>query len=95
MNPYDIVRSPLVTEKTTLLKEQFGQIAFEVDSMANRIEIKHAVEEIFKVRVVRVKTMNVKGKVKRVGRNLGKRKDRKKAIITLAHGEQIEFFEGV
>ena len=73
MNPYDIVRTPLVTEKTTLLKEQFGQIAFEVDKMANRIEIKHAIEEVFKVRVIKVKTMNIKGKVKRVGRSLGQR----------------------
>jgi large subunit ribosomal protein L23 len=66
-----------------------------VDRKANRVEIRHAVEKIFNVRVVRVRTMQIKGKVKRVGRTLGKRRDWKKAVVTLAGGENIEFFEGV
>ncbi|MCK4729547.1 MAG: 50S ribosomal protein L23 [Desulfobacterales bacterium] len=95
MNPYEIVKRPLITEKSTIQKEANNQLTFEVDRKANRVEIRHAVEKIFSVRVVRVRTMQTKGKVKRVGRTLGKRRDWKKAIVTLAKGENIEFFEGV
>lgn len=95
MNPYDIIRKPLITEKSTLQKEDLQQLTFEVDTAANRIEIRRAVEKIFNVRVTGVRTVNVKGKPKRMGRYFGKRKDRKKAIITLAHGDTIEFFEGI
>jgi large subunit ribosomal protein L23 len=95
MNPYEIVKRPLITEKSTIQKEANNQLTFEVDRKANRVEIRHAVEKIFNVRVVRVRTMQTKGKVKRVGRTLGKRRDWKKAVVTLARGENIEFFEGV
>ena len=95
MNPYEIIRRPLITEKGTIQKEANNQLTFEVDRKANRVEIRHAVEKIFNVRVVRVRTMQMKGKVKRVGRTLGKRRDWKKAVVTLAGGENIEFFEGV
>jgi len=95
MNPYEIVKRPLITEKSTIQKEANNQLSFEVDRKANRVEIRHAVEKIFNVRVVRVRTMQTKGKVKRVGRTLGKRRDWKKAVVTLARGENIEFFEGV
>ena len=95
MNPYKIIRSPIITEKSTLQKEAGNQLSFEVDRKANRVEIRHAIERIFSVRVVKVRTMQMKGKVKRVGRNLGKRRDWKKAIVTLAQGDNIEFFEGV
>lgn len=95
MNPYEIIRGPLITEKGTIQKEANNQLTFEVDRKANRVEIKHAVEKVFNVRVEKVRTMQVKGKVKRVGRTLGKRRDWKKAIVTLAKGENIEFFEGV
>jgi large subunit ribosomal protein L23 len=95
MNPYEIIRRPLITEKGTIQKEANNQLTFEVDRKANRVEIRHAVEKIFNVRVVRVRTMQIKGKVKRVGRTLGKRRDWKKAVVTLAGGENIEFFEGV
>lgn len=94
MNPYEIVKRPLITEKGSIQKEVSNQLSFEVDRKANRVEIRYAVEKIFNVRVVKVRTMQMKGKVKRVGRTLGKRRDWKKAIVTLAGGENIEFFEG-
>jgi large subunit ribosomal protein L23 len=95
MNPYEIIKGPVITEKGTIQKEANNQLTFEVDRKANRVEIRHAVEKVFNVRVQRVRTMQIKGKVKRVGRTLGKRRDWKKAIVTLAKGENIEFFEGV
>ena len=95
MIQYEIIRRPLVTEKTTIQKESFNQVTFEVDRKANRVEIKRAIEKIFNVRVAVVRTMQITGKVKRRGRILGKRKDWKKAIVTLMPGERIDFFEGV
>ncbi len=92
---YRIIKRPLVTEKTVLMKEKSNQFSFEVDRAANRIEIRRAVEQIFKVRVASVKTIQVKGKTKQKGRIVGKRKDWKKAIVRLFPGERIEFFEGV
>lgn len=95
MNPYQIIKGPLITEKATIQKEANNQLSFEVDRKANRVEIRHAVEKVFNVKVKRVRTVQMKGKVKRVGRALGKRRDWKKAVVTLAKGENIEFFEGV
>jgi len=95
MNPYEIIKGPLITEKSTIQKETSNQLTFEVDRKSNRVEIRYAVEKAFNVRVEKVRTMQMKGKVKRVGRTLGKRRDWKKAIVTLAKGENIEFFEGV
>ena len=95
MIQYEIIRRPLITEKTTIQKESFNQVTFEVDRKANRVEIKRAVEKIFNVRVAVVRTMQITGKVKRRGRILGKRKDWKKAIVTLMPGERIDFFDGV
>ncbi len=95
MMPHDIIKRPLITEKTSLQKEVSNQVSFEVDRKANRIEIKKAVEKIFNVNVAGVRTIQVKGKVKRRGLILGKRKDWKKAIVTLKPGERIDFFEGV
>lgn len=94
MIAYEMIRRPVLTEKTTRQKELHGQITFEVDRQANRVEIRRAVEQIFNVRVARVRTMRVTGKFKRRGRILGKRKDWKKAIVTLMPGERIEAFEG-
>ena len=94
MMQYEIIKRPLITEKTSVQKEIANQLTFEVDRRANRIEIKRAIETAFKVRVASVKTMQVKGKVKRRGRNLGKRRDWKKAVVTLMPGERIDFFEG-
>jgi len=95
MNPHEIIKRPIVTEKTTLMKEMNNQVVFEVDRRANRIEIKRAVETIFNVKVGGVKTAQVSGKMKRRGSILGKRRDWKKATVRLMPGERIEFFEGV
>jgi large subunit ribosomal protein L23 len=84
----------LITEKTNIQKEIANQVTFEVDRRANRIEIRQAVETAFKVKVANIQTIQVKGKVKRRGRSVGKRRDWKKAIITLMPGERIDFFEG-
>jgi large subunit ribosomal protein L23 len=94
MTGYDIIKRPVVSEKTTLQKEKANQVTFEVDPDANRIEIHRAVENIFKVKVTGVCTAHVSGKVKRRGRIVGKRKNWKKAIVTLAPGERIDIFEG-
>ncbi len=92
MDARDILIRPLVTEKSTALMEQ-GKYVFMVAKEANKIQIANAVAEIFKVKVVSVNTVNVLGKMKRMGRNAGKRSDYKKAIVKLAAGETIEFFE--
>lgn len=92
---YTILKKPRITEKATFNKELSNQVVFEVDPTANKIEIKEAVEKIFKVRVKSVNTINVKGKPKRVGRHFGRRSSFKKAIVTLYEGETIEFIEGV
>ena len=94
MIDYDIIRRPVITEKTNIQKDEANQVTFEVDARANRIEVKRAVEQIFNVKVADTRTMNVRGKVKRRGRILGKRRNWKKAIVTLMPGERIEFFEG-
>jgi large subunit ribosomal protein L23 len=94
MMQYEIIKRPLITEKTNIQKEIANQVTFEVDRRANRIEIKQAVETAFKVKVANIQTMQVKGKVKRRGRSVGKRRDWKKAIVTLLPGERIDFFEG-
>jgi len=94
-DPRDIIRRPLITEKANKLKEDFSQYSFAVDRRANKIEIRKAVEALFSVKVVRVQTINNLGKIVRVGRNRGKRPDWKKAVVTLAEGNSIAFFEGV
>jgi large subunit ribosomal protein L23 len=91
---HEIVRRPLITEKTTLQKELHNQVTFEVDRRANRIEIKRAVENIFNVKVDKVRTLQINGKIKTRGRIVGKRRDWKKAVVTLRAGERISFFEG-
>ena len=94
MIQYDIIIRPLITEKTNIQKEASNQLSFEVDRHANRIDIKKAVERIFKVKVAGVRTIQVKGKPKRRGRVAGRQKDWKKAVVTLLPGERIDFFEG-
>jgi large subunit ribosomal protein L23 len=95
MNQYDIIKRPVITEKTNIQKEENNQLTFEVDMRANRVEIARAIEKIFSVKVAKTSTAHVRGKIKRRGRILGKRKDWKKAIVTLMPGERIDFFEGV
>ena len=95
MIQYDIIIRPLITEKTSIQKEDYNQVSFEVDRRANRVEIRRAIEKIFNFRVADVRTMQIKGKVKQRGRVVGKRRDWKKAIVKLMPGERIDFFEGV
>ena len=92
---YQILKRPLITEKSNLGKEQYNKICFEVSRKANKIEIKQAVEQIFKVNVLDVTTVSMKGKVKRVGKYFTKRPDWKKAMVTIKPGQRVEFFEGV
>jgi large subunit ribosomal protein L23 len=96
MNANQIIRRPLVTEKSTLMREAGANvIAFEVDPKANKIEVKHAVEKLFKVKVDEVRLFNVRGKVKRMGRSFGKRRDWRKAYVRLKEGEKApDFIEG-
>jgi len=94
MMHHDIIKRPLITEKTSIQKAVSNQLSFEVDRRANRVEIKKAIESIFKVNVASVRTMQIKGKVKQRGRIVGKRRNWKKAIVKLMPGERIEFFEG-
>ena len=93
MEARDILVRPLITERTTQLMAE-GKYVFVVAKAANKTEIAKAVSEIFKVKVAKVNTVNVIGKTKRMGRTQGKRPDYKKAIVKLAPGETIEFFEG-
>lgn len=95
MIPHEIIKRPLITEKTSIQKEDHNQVTFEVDRRANRVEIRRAVESIFNVNVAAVRTIQVKGKTKQRGRIVGKRRDWKKAIVRLMPGERIDFFEGV
>jgi large subunit ribosomal protein L23 len=95
MDLYKVVKRPLITEKANLHKELSNQIALEVDRRANKIEIRRAVETLFKTEVLEVKTINVQGKMRRVGKSRGRRSDWKKAIVRLAPGKRIEFFEGI
>lgn len=90
-----IVRKVLITEKGTVLRELRNQYHFEVARDANKIEIKRAVETIFNVKVSEVRTMQLRGKVKRQGRYVGKRNDWKKAIVTLKPDQKIELFEQI
>jgi large subunit ribosomal protein L23 len=105
---HHVIKRPLLTEKGTRLKEHGGapvgtfseeelkpQVLFEVALNANKIEIKNAIEALFSVKVVDVHTQIMRGKDKRVGRFMGRRPNWKKAIVTLAAGNKIEFFEGV
>ena len=107
MTPEQIIKRPLLTEKGTLLKDTGGaageldpetvksQLLFEVAKDANKVEIRHAVEKLWNVNVLAVRTAIVRGKEKRVGRYTGRLARRKKAIVTLEAGQTIEFFEGV
>jgi len=95
MQPEEIIRRPLIlTEKGSLLREEENKYLFEVDPRANKIEIKNAVETLFKVDVVDVNTMNVRGRMRRMGRRHAKMRNWKKAVVTLKEGEAIDFFEG-
>lgn len=89
---HQIIKKPLITEKTSQLRGEGQVVAFEVAMNANKVEIKQAIEKAFDVKVDNVKTLVTAGKVKRVGATFGKRSNRKKAYVTLAAGNDIDFF---
>jgi large subunit ribosomal protein L23 len=93
MNIYDVIKKPLITEKTTVEKDDKNVIAFVVNGAANKIEIKNAVEKLFNAKVGAVNTVNVAGKTKRTAKGIGKRSNWKKAYVTLAEGSDVDFFE--
>ena len=92
---YDVIKKPIVSEKSTLLTESKNAYVFEVAAAANKQEIKQAVEKLFKVKVSSINTQIVQGKLKRTGQFLSKRKNWKKATVTLKEGQKIELFQGV
>jgi large subunit ribosomal protein L23 len=94
MRAVDVVQGPVITEKGSLVQEAGNQVVFRVNPRASKIDIRRAVEALFKVKVEKVRTSRQLGKVRRVGRHLGRRPDWKKAYVTLAEGSRIDFFEG-
>ncbi len=95
MDPHKLLLSHVTTERTTRLLEDNNEYVFKVARVANKFQIKGAVEKAFKVKVDSVRTMVVQGKLKRMGRNEGKRPTWKKAIVRLKSGESISIFENV
>jgi large subunit ribosomal protein L23 len=95
MLPQEVIIQPLLTEKGTTLQEEQNQVLFKVHRRANKVQIREAVERLFDVTVTKVRTQVVRGKNVRRGRFEGKRANWKKAIVHLAEGDRIEFFEGI
>ena len=95
MNIHDVILRPVVTEKSTVAREALNAVTLAVATSATKYDIKRAVEELFEVSVVRVRTITPPAKKKRVGRFVGAKRAWKKAIVVLAEGQKIEFFEGV
>lgn len=92
--PEGIIQSPLITEKGSLLGEATNQVVLRVRADSNKIEVKRAVEALFRVKVVKVRIIRYLGKVRRVGRNIGRKPQWKKAYVTLKEGDKIDFFGG-
>jgi len=92
---YQVIKEPHITEKANLQKGDTNQVSFKVHRQANKIEIWQAVEVLFKAKVLDVRTMNMRGKSRRMGKHVGRKPHWKKAIVQLAPGETIEFFEGM
>ena len=90
MNLYDVIKKPIITEKATM---QDGKVVVKVDKRANKIEIKEAMEKLFNVKVAHVRTVSMRGKQKRLGRHFGRTSDWKKAYVTLAEGEKLDFLQ--
>ncbi len=95
MNLHEVIRRPLVTEKSNIGREEENLVTFAVDPRANKHEIKRAVESLFDVNVIQVRTMRMPRKTRRVGKFIGRKPEWKKALVQLAEGQSIEFFEGV
>ncbi|MDP6102577.1 MAG: 50S ribosomal protein L23 [Dehalococcoidia bacterium] len=91
---FEVLRRPLITEKSTILQDGHNKYAFEVDSRANKVQVKTAVEESFSVKVTEVNMLTVRGKRKRFGRRLVQRPSWKKALVSLQAGDKIQLFEG-
>ena len=94
MNRFEIIKRPLDTEKLDRMRDRENKFAFEIDMKANKTEIKQAIEALFKVKVITIKTAIVRGKFRRIGRSEGQRSNWKKAIVTLKEGDAIQLFEG-
>jgi large subunit ribosomal protein L23 len=95
MTPEQIIRRPLIlTEKGNALREQENQYLFEVERTATKIQIRSAIESLFQVKVVKVHTMNVRGRMRRMGRGYSKTRNWKKAMVSLKSGDSIDLFEG-
>ena len=95
MNLHQVLKRPLVTEKSTIAREDCNVVTFAVDPRANKHEVRRAVEELFDVKVEDVRTIRMPRKKRRLGRFVGQRPEWKKALVRLAEGQSIEFFEGV
>lgn len=95
MNVHEIIQKPLVTEKSNIGREEENVVTLAVDPRANKHEIAHAVETLFDVSVLEVRTMRMPRKSRRVGKFVGRKPEWKKALVRLAEGQSIEFFEGV
>ncbi|KUG22759.1 lsu ribosomal protein l23p (l23ae) [hydrocarbon metagenome] len=95
MEVHQVIKKILITEKSTIARDESNKYFFEVDRKANKVEISKAVEKLFKVTVADVRVINILGKKKRVGRTVGQKRSWKKAIVTLAAGNRIEVAEGV
>jgi len=95
MEVHQVIKKILITEKSTIARDESNKYFFEVDRKANKVEIGKAVEKLFKVKVEDVRVINVLGKKKRLGRTVGQKRSWKKAIVTLAAGNRIEVAEGV
>jgi large subunit ribosomal protein L23 len=95
VNVHEVIRRPLVTEKTSIGREEDNLVTFAVDPRANKHDVKRAVESLFDVNVIRVRTLRMPRKTRRVGKFVGRKPEWKKALVQLAEGQSIEFFEGV
>jgi len=95
MNLHDVIRRPLVTEKTTVARETGNVVTLAVDPRASKYDIQRAVEALFEVKVLSVRTLRMAPKLRRVGKSQGRKPEWKKALVRLAEGQSIEFFEGM
>lgn len=91
---HDILRYPLITERSTDLRENMNKVVFIVNRLANKVQVKQAVEATLNVKVEKVNIINIAGKVKKLGKYEGRKPDKKKAIVTLKQGEKLKIFEG-
>jgi len=95
VNVHEVIRKPLVTEKSNVARDECNVVTFAVDPRANKHDVRRAVEELFDVTVLDVRTMRMPRKLRRVGRHAGRKPEWKKAVVRLAEGQMIEFFEGI